>query len=111
MPPRSAIGMLVSRANAAAAIAATSRIVKYVDASCAKRGAIRTPARPATRLDSIQENELTRSALMPTSAVMRGLSTTARIFSPMLENRNRSVSTTTTINVAISVAASFPSIA
>jgi len=103
--------MLVRRANAAAAIAATSRIVKYVAASCAYSGAISTPARPANRLDSIHENALTRSALMPISAVMRGLSTTARIRSPMLENRKRSVSTTTEIAVAMSVAASLPSIA
>ena len=84
-PPSSAIGMLVSRANAAAAIAATSRIVKFVAASCAKSGAISTPARPAKKLDSIHENALTRSALMPASAVIRGLSTTARICRPMLE--------------------------
>ncbi len=77
--------MLVSRANAAAAIAATSRIVKLLADSCVKSGAISTPARPANKLESIQENTLTRSELMPASAVMRGLSTTARIRRPMLE--------------------------
>ena len=77
--------MLVSRANAAAAIAATSRIVKLFADSWAKSGAISTPARPANKLESIHENALTRSELMPANAVMRGLSTTARIRSPMLE--------------------------
>ena len=37
------------------------------------------------KLESIQENALTRLALMPRSEVMRGLSTTARIRRPMAE--------------------------
>ena len=75
--------MLRSRPKAAAAIAATIRVVKLFDATCANSGASSTPARPANRLDSIHENVLTRSALIPASSVMRGLSTTARICRPM----------------------------
>ena len=78
--------MLVSRANAAAAIAATSRVVKLLRrraartaARAARRRGRRTGSRASTRTRS------TRSALMPASSVIRGLSTTARIRSPMLE--------------------------
>jgi hypothetical protein len=42
---------------------------------------------------------------------MRGLSTTARIRSPMLEYRNSSVRPTTTTAVATTVAAWLPSMA
>ena len=76
--------MLVRRPKAAAAIAAISRMVKFGAANWANSGARSTPARPANALDSIHENALTRSALMPASSVMRGLSTTARIWRPMV---------------------------
>ncbi len=76
--------MLVSRPKAAAAIAAISRMVKLGAASWANSGASSTPARPANVLDNIHENALTRSALIPASSVMRGLSTTARIWSPIV---------------------------
>ena len=76
--------MLVKRPKAAAAIAAINRIVKFGAANCANSGARSTPARPANVLESIHENALTRSALMPASSVMRGLSTTARIWSPIV---------------------------
>ncbi len=59
--------------------------MKLLAVSWVKSGAISTPARPANKLESIHENALTRSELMPASAVIRGLSTTARIRSPMLE--------------------------
>jgi hypothetical protein len=53
-----------------------------------KRGAINTPAIPANSDDSAQANADTRSAAMPSSSVSRGLSTTARICSPIPVYRN-----------------------
>ena len=86
--------MLVRRPNAAAATAATMSVVKLLAATCANSGASSTPARPANRLDSIHENVLTRSALIPASSVMRGLSTTARICRPIADHRNSATNPT-----------------
>ena len=72
-------------------------------------GASSTPARPAKRLDSIQANVLIRSALMPASSVIRGLSTTARIRRPSGDQRNRAVRPTTATTVTTIVATWLPS--
>jgi hypothetical protein len=87
-PPASAQGRLSRRPTAAAAIATTTRLKKSGAARVLKRGAINTPARPAKKLESAQAKADTRSALMPLSSVMRGLSTTARICRPMPVKRN-----------------------
>ena len=96
--------MLVRRPNAAAATAATMSVVKLLAATCANSGASSTPARPANRLDSIHENVLTRSALIPASSVMRGLSTTARICRPIADHRNSATNPRTATTVKTSVA-------
>ncbi len=82
-PPISASGRLERPANAAAAIAATISRKKFCAASCGKSGPSSTPAMPASMLESAQPIDETRSELMPASSVMRALSTTARIRSPM----------------------------
>jgi hypothetical protein len=88
-PPRSALGRLVRRPTAAAAMATMTRWKKSGAMSVLKRGAIRTPAMPANRLESAQAKAEIRSALMPFSSAMRGLSTTARRASPSELKRNR----------------------
>ena len=96
-PPIIALGMLTSPAKTVAASAATRRVKKSLADICANSGAMSTPARLATRLDSIHETIETRSPLMPCSCTRRGLSTTARICSPRAEKRKsttRPISTT-----------------
>ncbi len=92
IPPRNARGRLTSAPTAAAAIATTMRLKKSPAARVLKRGAMSTPANPANRLDSAQLNADTRSARMPASSVMRGLSTTARMRRPRSVNRNSAAS-------------------
>ena len=87
-PPTSAPGRLTSRPTAAAATAITTSAKKSALMTVPMRGAIRTPARPAKVLESAQANADTRSAWMPASSVIRGLSTTARIDRPTAVNRN-----------------------
>src|SRR3546814_5733045 len=57
-----------------------------------KRGAMSTLARPAKSDERAQAKADTRSAAMPFSSVIRGLSTTARIWVPSAEKRNRAAS-------------------
>ena len=57
MPPMNASGMLVRLPMTQAAMAATSSVKKSSESSCAKSGAMSTPARPARTLDRIHENE------------------------------------------------------
>ena len=71
--------------------------------TAANSGASRTPASPAMKLDSIHETVPTRSASTPASSVMRGLSTTARIWSPRAVDRNSTVSPTTMSTVSTMV--------
>ena len=104
IPPASASGMLDRLANTAAAAAATMSNVNELESTTPNKGASRTPARPASRLDNSHENVETRVALMPLSSTMRWLSTTARIRSPIGVQRNRQVSRTTTATVATRVA-------
>jgi hypothetical protein len=92
-PPTSARGRLTRRPSAAAAMATTTRLKKSAATNVLNRGAISTPAMPAKILDSAQAKADTRSARMPASSVMRGLSTTARIASPRAVKRNRAAST------------------
>ena len=87
-PPASARGRLVSWPTAAAAIATTTMLKNSPDEKELKRGAIRTPARPAKNDDSAQAKADTRSAEMPLSSVIRGLSTTARMRSPTADHLN-----------------------
>ncbi len=94
------MGMLVRRANAAAAIAETSSVVKSSMLSTDEYGASRTPASPAIVLESIQAAELARSAFTPASSVSRGLSTTARICRPIAVHRNIATSSSTASAVA-----------
>ncbi len=75
-PPASAHGRLTRRPIAAAAMATTMRLRKSCADSVLNLGAISTPATPANSDDSAHANAETRSALMPLSSVMRGLSTT-----------------------------------
>ena len=88
-PPTRAHGRLTSRPTAAAAMATTTRLKKSGATRVLNRGAINTPAMPANELDNAQANADTRSAWMPASSVMRGLSTTALMASPIAVNRNR----------------------
>ena len=69
-------------------MATTTRLKKSGAASVLNRGAISTPARPANSDDSAQAKADTRSAGMPLSSVIRGLSTTARIRRPIAVNLN-----------------------
>ena len=87
-PPASAQGRLDSRPTAAAATATTTRLKKSPAASVLNRGAMSTPARPAKSDESAHAKAETRSAAMPFSSVIRGLSTTARIRRPIAVNRN-----------------------
>ena len=87
-PPTSARGRLTSFPTAAAATAITTSVKKSVELSELKRGAISTPAIPANVLDRAQANAEVRSALIPLSSVMRGLSTTARMARPSMVKRN-----------------------
>ena len=89
-PPTSASGKLTSRPTAAAAIAITTRLKKFSAASVLNVGAMSTPANPANRLDSAQLKADTRSAKIPFSSVIRGLSTTARMRRPIDVYLNRS---------------------
>ena len=75
--------MLWSRPHAAAAIVITSSSVKMLGSSVCANVTRITPAIPAMMLDSIQETALTRSESTPASSTIRGLSTTARICSPV----------------------------
>ena len=68
-------------------MATTTRLKKSAELNVLNLGAMSTPAMPAKRLESTQANAATHSALMPLSSVMRGLSTTARIWRPMALNR------------------------
>ena len=74
--------MLVSAASTAADIATTTSVVKLSSLTDANSGDSSTPASPAIMLQSIHDAMLTRSASIPASSVMRGLSTTARMRSP-----------------------------
>ena len=60
--------------------------------SVLSRGAISTPAMPANMLEIAQASAEIRSAGMPASSVIRGLSTTPRIASPAAVSRNRAPS-------------------
>jgi hypothetical protein len=82
MPPARVRGRLERRPKAAAAVAATIRMVKVIESTLSYRGASSTPASPARKLDSTHATDPTRSALTPASSAIRGLSTTARIRSP-----------------------------
>ncbi len=64
------------------------------------RGAISTPASPAKKEESAHADAETRSASMPFSSVILGLSTTARMRRPRIEKRNRATSPTTAIVAA-----------
>ena len=66
-------------------------------------GASRTPASPAIVLDSIQAIMLTRSASTPASSTMRGLSTTARIWSPIGVKRKMTPRIATAITVTMTI--------
>ena len=103
--------MLFRLPKAAAAMAAMSRNRKLASLTWEKRGASRTPAKPAKRLDRIQAMELTWSALMPASSVMRGLSTVARMRSPICDHRKSAVRPSTATTVTRTVATWFPSMA
>jgi hypothetical protein len=94
-PPARARGMLTSWPTAAAATATTTRLKKSAAASWLKRGAMSTPASPAKNDDSAHANAETRSAAIPFSSVIRGLSTTARIRRPIAEYRNSAPRATT----------------
>ncbi len=111
MPPTRVIGIDWRLPNAAAAIAAMSRKRKFSLLTWENSGASRTPARPANRLESIQATVLMRSALMPASSVMRGLSTVARIRRPSWDQRKRAVSAPTATRVTMIVASWLPSMA
>ena len=86
-PPTNARGRSTSRPSAAAVTATTTRLKKSGAASVLNRGAIKTPANPANRLDSAHANAATPSERTPASSVRRGLSTVARICSPSGLNR------------------------
>ena len=66
-----------------------------------KRGAMSTPARPAKNDDSAQAAADTRSAVMPLSSVIRGLSTTARMRRPIRVNLKTLASTITSSGISL----------
>ena len=71
-PPIIAFGMLTRPANTVAASAATSSVKKSFASIWANSGAMSTPARLATRLESIHDTDETRSALTPWSCDQAG---------------------------------------
>ena len=92
MPPPNAHGRLTSRPTAAAAIATTMMLKYSFGSKVVKRGAMSTPASPAKNDDRAHADADTRSAEMPLSSVIRGLSTTAFILRPTGVSRNRAAS-------------------
>ena len=94
MPPTSARGRLTSRPTAAAAIATTTSVKKSVLMRVLNPGAMSTPASPAKVLEIAQASADTRSAGMPASSVIRGLSTTPLMARPTAVNRKRAPSRT-----------------
>ena len=102
MPAKNVTGMLVSRPHAAAAIVMTSSSVKMSAFSVWASVVRMTPAMPAITLESIHATALTRSEFTPASSTMRGLSTTARICSPIAVYRKMKprISTASTVTIA-----------
>ena len=108
MPPQNASGRLVRLPSAAAAMAATSRSVKFSACRSANSGASSTPARPARKLERTQMATPTSSELTPASWTMRGLSAIARIRRPIWVKCDINDSSSTTARVTMTVESSVP---
>ncbi len=88
-------------------MATTTMLKNSAAAREVKRGAINTPARPAKNDESAQADADTRSAGIPLSSVIRGLSTTARMRRPITVNLKSSASPMVAEIATIIAASSF----